>query len=71
MIGKPIYYNTCQLDSFTHINDTIDLMKEEYKVELTGSDISGIVHEFDSMEIIAKRYGVNTNVVYHVKAMYR
>ena len=71
MIGKPIYYNTCQLDSFTHINDTIDLMKEEYKVELTGSDISGIVHEFDSMETIAKRYGVNTNVVYHVKAMYR
>jgi len=40
-------------------------------MELTGSDISGIVHEFDSMETIAKRYGVNTNVVYHVKAMYR
>jgi len=71
MLKKPIYYNTCDLDNFTHINDTIEIMKEEYKVELTGSDITGIVSEFDSMETIAKRYGVNSNLVYHVKAMYR
>lgn len=71
MLKKPIYYNTCDLDNFTHINDTIEIMKEEYKIELTGSDITGIVSEFDSMETIAKRYGVNSNLVYHVKAMYR
>ncbi|QDP59587.1 MAG: hypothetical protein GOVbin1753_20 [Prokaryotic dsDNA virus sp.] len=71
MMNKPIYYNTCDLDNFNHINDTIDIMKEQYRVELTGSDITGIVNEFDSMETIAKRYGVNSNLVYHVKAMYR
>lgn len=71
MLGKPIYYNTCQLGSFNHISDTIDIIKEQYKVELTGSDITGIVNEFDSMETIAKRYGINSNAVYHVKAMFR
>lgn len=71
MLGKPIYYNTCDLESFNHISDTIDIIKEQYKVELTGSDITGIVNEIDSMETIAKRYGVNSNAVYHVKAMFR
>lgn len=71
MMDKPIYYNTCDLDNFNHISDTIDIMKEQYRIELTGSDITGIVTEFNSMETIAKRYGVNTNLVYHVKAMYR
>mgnify|MGYP003657391382 FL=1 len=71
MLGKPIYYNTCELESFNHISDTIDIIKEQYKVELTGSDITGIVNEIDSMETIAKRYGVNSNAVYHVKAMFR
>ena len=71
MLGKPIYYNTCELESFNHISDTIDIIKQQYKVELTGSDITGIVNEVDSMDTIAKRYGINSNAVYHVKAMFR
>jgi len=71
MIGKPIYYNTCQIDSFDHISDTMDIIKEDHRIELNGTDIIGIVTDFDSMENIAKKFGTNSDVVYHVKALYR
>lgn len=71
MLGKPIYYNTCQLDSFDHINDTIDIIKEDYNVELTGVDVVGIVNDFDSMDSLAKKYGTRSDVIYHIKALYR
>ena len=71
MLGKPIYYNTCQLDSFDHVNDTIDIMKSDYNVDLTSQDIIGIVNEFDSMESLGKKYGMSSDVIYHIKALYR
>tara|TARA_R110002020_G_scaffold180072_5_gene374053 strand:+ start:4195 stop:6738 length:2544 start_codon:yes stop_codon:yes gene_type:complete len=71
MMGKPIYYNTCRLDSFEHVNDTIDIIKSDYKVELTGTDIVGIVNEYGSMETLGKKYGTNSDVIYHIKALYR
>ena len=71
MLGKPIYYNRCQLDSFDHVNDTIDIMKSDYNVDLTSQDIIGIVNEFDSMESLGKKYGMSSDVIYHIKALYR
>jgi hypothetical protein len=71
MIGKPIYYNTCKLDNFDNINDTIDIVKSDYKIELTSTDIAGIVVEFDSMQNLAKKYGTKSDVIYHIKALYR
>ena len=71
MLGKPIYYNTCRLDSFDHMNDTIDIIKENYNIEMTSSDVVGIVNEFDTMETLAKKYGTRPDVIYHIKALYR
>ena len=71
MLGKPTYYNTCRLDSFDHMSDTIDIMKENYNIEITSSDVVGIVNEFDTMETLAKKYGTKPDVIYHIKALYR
>ena len=71
MLGKPIYYNHCQVDSLDDIIDTIDIMKAEYNIDMTSYDIIGIVDEFNSFDSIAKKYGTNKNIVYRIKAMYR
>ncbi len=71
MLGKPIYYNTCQTDNFDNVSDTIDIIKEDYNIELISTDIIGIVNEFDTMKTLAKKYGTKEDVIYHVKALYR
>ena len=71
MLGKPIYYNNACIDSFENVSDTIDIIKSEYNVNLTATDIKGVVEELDSMNSIAKKYGTHEEVVYRVKAMFR
>lgn len=71
MLGKPIYYNECQIDSLDDVIDTIDLIKSEYNLDMTSHDIIGIVDEFNSFDSIAKKYGTDKNIVYRIKAMYR
>ena len=71
MMGKPIYYGDCEINSYDNVNDTITLIKDIHKVELTATDITGIVSECDSLNSIAKKYGTTENVAYHVKALYR
>ena len=70
MLGKPIYYNTCQTDNFDNVSDTIDIIKEDYNIELISTDIIGIVNEFDTMKTLAKKYGTKEDVIYHVTALY-
>lgn len=71
MLGKPVYYNNCELDSFDNMSDTIDLIKGKYKIDLTSNDIVKMVEEIDSFESLAKRLGTNSEVIYHVKSLYR
>ena len=71
MMKRPPYYGVCETDSYDNVNDTIDLIKSQYNVELTAYDISTIVDEIDSLESLAKKHGTNEDVIYHVKAMYR
>ena len=71
MLGKPIYYNNCELDRFENMSDTIDLIKSKYKIDLTSNDIVKMVEEIDSFESLAKRLGTNSEVIYHVKSLYR
>ena len=71
MMQKPTYYGVCETDSYDNVNDTIDLIKSEYGVELSAHDISNIVIELDSLESLAKKHGTNEDVIYHVKAIYR
>ena len=71
MLGKPIYYNNCELDRFENMSDTIDLIKSKYKIDLTSNDIVKMGEEIDSFESLAKRLGTNSEVIYHVKSLYR
>ena len=71
MMRKPTYYGVCETDSYDNVNDTIDLIKSEYGVELSAHDISNIVTELDSLESLAKKHGTNEDIIYHVKAIYR
>jgi len=71
MMQKPTYYGVCETDSYDNVNDTIDLIKSQYGVELTAHDISNIVVELDSLESLAKKHGTNEDIIYHVKAIYR
>ena len=71
MLKKPTYFSFGDIDDYDTVNETIDLVKEKYDHEITASDIRGIVHEFDSMNSISNKYGINEEVVYHVKALYR
>ena len=71
MMKKPTYFAFGDIDDYDTVNETIDLIKSQYNHEITASDIRGIVHEFDSMNSISSKYGINEEVVYHVKALYR
>tara|TARA_R100001443_G_scaffold977_4_gene3883 strand:+ start:9028 stop:11472 length:2445 start_codon:yes stop_codon:yes gene_type:complete len=71
MMQKPTYYGVCETDSYDNVNDTIDLIKSQYGVELSAHDISNIVVELDSLESLAKKHGTNEDIIYHVKAIYR
>ena len=71
MLNKPTYLGFGDTSDFDNVNDTIDFVKKRYNVEVTATDVIGIVSEFDNMETIAKKFGVNEDVVYHVKAVFR
>jgi len=71
MMDKPTYYGVCDVESYDSVNDTIDLMKSKYNIQLTAHDVTNIVEEIDSLESLAKKHGTNEDVIYHVKAMYR
>ena len=71
MMNRPTYYGVCETESFDNVNDTIDIIKSKYHIELTANDVTKIVQEIDSLESLAKKHGTNADVIYHVKAMYR
>lgn len=71
MLNKPVYYNRCDLNNYDHVNETIELIKEDYGVEITATDVTNIVTDFDSMNSLGDKYGVSEDVVYHVKAVFR
>ena len=69
--NKPIYYANCRLNDYDTMQDTIEIIKSKYNVEVNANDIVGIVNEFESMESLGKKYGLNENTIYHIKALYR
>ena len=71
MLGKPVYYGTSNLDDFGHIAKAQDTLVKSYNVDISAVDIENIVNEFDSMESLAKKYGVPSDSVYYLKANFR
>ena len=71
MEGKPVYYNTSSLTNFNHVNAAIDIMKNDYQVDVTAHEIISIVNEIDSFKEISMKHGVPKESVYFLKANFR
>ena len=71
MMNKPVYYNTSKLDNFEHINTAIDIMKNNYNVDVTANEIFLIVNEVNALGEISIKHGVPKESVYFLKANFR
>ena len=70
MKGLPVYYRFADLENVEHMNDTLDVIKSD-GYDISALDVERIVKEVDSHSSIAKQYGVNTETVYKLKALFR
>ena len=59
------------LDDISHMDNVINKMEKEYRVGITATEIDSIVKSVSSYDSLAKNHGVNEEVVYTVKAMFR
>ena len=71
MMNKPVYYNTSKLDNYTHVNRAIEILKENYHIDVSANEIEQIVNKIDSMENISKTHGIPVESVYYLKANFR
>jgi len=71
MMNKPVYYNTSKLDNYTHVNRAIEILKENYHIDVSVNEIEQIVNKIDSMENISKTHGIPVESVYYLKANFR
>ena len=49
----------------------ITKMEREYNLDISASEITGVVNELDSFDSISKSYGISTEHVYVIKANFR
>lgn len=71
MQSSPIIYSNLSLHSIDHMDLVINKIHKEQRMDLTATEIDKIVKAVASYESIAKNYGLNEEVVYTVKAMFR
>ncbi len=68
---KPVFYGKKKINNFDHIGDMITKMEKEYNLDISASEITGVVNELDSFDGISKSYGISTEHVYVIKANFR
>jgi hypothetical protein len=68
---KPVFYGKKKINNFDHIGDMITKMEQEYNLDISASEITGVVDELDSFDNISKSYGISTEHVYVIKANFR
>lgn len=68
---KPVFYGKKKINNFDHIGDMITKMEREYNLDISASEITGVVNELDSFDSISKSYGISTEHVYVIKANFR
>ncbi len=69
--GKTIHYGTMNEDNFEHVEDMLVKMQTEHKLDMTASELVGVVNEVDSFDSISKAYGISSEHVYLIKAKFR
>lgn len=68
---KPVFYGKKKINNFDHIGNMITKMEREYNLDISASEITGVVNELDSFDSISKSYGISTEHVYVIKANFR
>ena len=71
MENKPIVKSYLSLTDVDQMGLVIDKIHKEHRMDLTATEIDRIVKAVSSYESISRNYGINEEVVYTVKAMFR
>ena len=71
MENKPIVKSYLSLTDVDQMGLVIDKIHKEHRMDLTATEIDRIVKAVSSYESISRNYGINEEVVYTIKAMFR
>jgi len=71
MKGKPIYESYLDTDDIKDMDIIITKIEKEHKMSITAIEVDSIVKSVSSYESLAKNFGVNEDVIYTIKAMFR
>ena len=68
---QPIYHSFKRLDDVDHLDSMISKMEKDYNLDISASEITGIVNTINSFDSISKAYGISSEHVYVIKANFR
>jgi len=71
MENKPIVKSYLSLTDVDQMDLVINKIHKEHRMDLTVTEIDRIVKAVSSYESISRNYGINEEVVYTIKAMFR
>ena len=71
MNGQSVIWAMLSLNSISHMDNVINRMEKEHRVGITATEIDSIVKSISSYDSLARNHGVNEEVIYTVKAMFR
>ena len=71
MENKPIVKSYLSLTDVDQMGLVINKIHKEHRMDLTATEIDRIVKAVSSYESISRNYGINEEVVYTIKAMFR
>ena len=71
MNNESTLYSNLSLTSIDHMDLVINKVHDEHRIDLTATEIDRMVKSVSSYKSIANNYGLNEEVVYTVKALFR
>ena len=71
MKGEQVYKGTMDLYDADDISYIIDLIQKENKIDLYATDIEKIVKHEGAFNTVATDMGLNEDIIYKVKGMFR
>ena len=69
--NKPTYESYLNTDNIEDMDIIITKIETEHKMDITAIEVNDIVKSVSSYSSLAKNFGVNEDVIYTVKAMFR
>ena len=69
--SKPVIHSMKNENNMDDMDNIISKMENDYRIDMTATEIVGIVKAVDSFEGIAKDYGIDAEQVYILKANFR